>query len=37
MSTLRIAHLSIGDKLLDGRVKDGNMNGLGTALSTHGL
>jgi nicotinamide-nucleotide amidase len=37
MSTLRIAHLSIGDELLDGRVKDGNMNGLGTALSTLGL
>jgi len=37
MSTLRIAHLSIGDELLDGRVKDGNMNGLGTALSLLGL
>jgi nicotinamide-nucleotide amidase len=37
MSTLRVAHLSIGDELLDGRVKDGNMNGLGTALSSLGL
>jgi nicotinamide-nucleotide amidase len=37
MSTLRIAHLSIGDELLDGRIKDGNVNGLGTTLSTLGL
>lgn len=37
MSTLRLAHLSIGDELLDGRVKDGNMNGMGTALSLLGL
>lgn len=37
MSTLRLAHLSIGDELLDGRVKDGNMNGMGTALSILGL
>ena len=37
MTTLRLAHLSIGDELLDGRIKDGNMNGMGTALSVLGL
>jgi nicotinamide-nucleotide amidase len=37
MSTLRIAHLSIGDELLDGRIKDGNVHGLGTTLATLGL
>ncbi len=36
-STLRIAALSIGDELLDGRVKDGNMNGLGQSLAEMGL
>lgn len=37
MTTLRIAHLSIGDELLDGRIKDGNVNGLGTSLAMLGL
>jgi nicotinamide-nucleotide amidase len=36
-TSIRIAALSIGDELLDGRVKDGNMNGLGQALAELGL
>jgi nicotinamide-nucleotide amidase len=37
MTTIRIAHLSIGDELLDGRIKDGNVFGLGTSLAMIGL
>lgn len=37
MTSLRIAALSIGDELLDGRIKDGNTHDLGNALSALGL